>query len=510
MRHVGAMAQAVADPASENEGAANLARGLSAELDRDMGLADFVRTSWEQHLEPDTEFVDGWHIDYLCEFLEWIADSVDPNTKLTQKQRLNRLCINWPPRNTKSTIVSVCFPAWLWGPRNLPAISLVSASHSHTLSKKHSNDRRELIQSAWYQERWGAQFALSDVQNEKVDFENTRKGRMLATSVGGGTTGRGGRILIGDDLMDPEQAESDAHRDRCLKWVKRVFLSRLDDKKNGAIIFMEQRTHHKDVTAMVEKSGGYTHVSLPATQGKKVERLAFPLSGRIVTRKPGEVLSPNREDAATLAQIAIDMGSRAYGAQYNQDPTPEEGNYVKLGWWKHWLSLPKWKDVEIRIQSWDLAWKEGEKNDYTVKSTWNKTKEAFFKESQLRRRMESPESVRMIEEEYHKEHAIHPIRAVLIEDAAAGIHAIQALKKKRIPIIGVKAIKSKVLRVNDVAPLIESGRVQIPAESEWTEQYKTRFAKFPDVDFDDEMDADTQALTWLDGKQKKVLKMRGE
>ena len=75
---------------------------------------------------------------------------------------------------------------------------------------------RRLIQSPWYQERWGHLIKLSGDQNAKQRFENDRTGYRLATSVGGTATGEGGSRLILDDPHSAQEAQSDTIRTSAL------------------------------------------------------------------------------------------------------------------------------------------------------------------------------------------------------------------------------------------------------------------------------------------------------
>jgi hypothetical protein len=59
----------------------------------------------------------------------------------------------------------------------------------------------------------GDRVQLTDDQNANGEFQNTARGVMIATSVGGSVTGKGGDRIIVDDLHNPQQAESDTQRE---------------------------------------------------------------------------------------------------------------------------------------------------------------------------------------------------------------------------------------------------------------------------------------------------------
>jgi predicted phage terminase large subunit-like protein len=167
-------------------------RALLAELiRRDKGrhteqcarsLPEFIRAAWPI-LEPGTTYLHNWHIDAIAEHLEAVT-----------RGEIRRLLINMPPRYMKSIAVSVLWPVWEW--ITVPEQRWVFASYSGSLAIKHSVDRRTVIRSDWYQANWGDRFQLSDDQDVKTEFLNTRRGVMVATSVGGSSTGKGGNRLV--------------------------------------------------------------------------------------------------------------------------------------------------------------------------------------------------------------------------------------------------------------------------------------------------------------------------
>ena len=92
-----------------------------------------------------------------------------------------------------------------------------------------------------------------------------RAGIRLATSVGGTLTGRGGDIIIIDDPLKPDDALSETKRSAANQWFTNTLLSRLDDKRTGAIVVVMQRVHMDDLTGfLLAQSDEWTVLSLPA------------------------------------------------------------------------------------------------------------------------------------------------------------------------------------------------------------------------------------------------------
>ena len=158
-------------------------------------LRVFVEWAWPI-LEPGAPFQPNWHIDLLCEYLEAVTAG-----------EIRRLVINIPPRYGKSLLVSVCWPCWEWIQR--PSHRWLFTSYAEKLASRHAIDRRRLLTSDWYQRRWGHVVRLTRDVNAKLEYHNSRRGAMVATSVGGSVTGKGGNRIVIDDPHNPTEAESD-------------------------------------------------------------------------------------------------------------------------------------------------------------------------------------------------------------------------------------------------------------------------------------------------------------
>jgi hypothetical protein len=135
--------------------------------------------------------------------------------------------------------------------------------------------------------------------------------RLLATSVGGTLTGRGGDLIIIDDPLKPDDAYSDVKRNGANEWFKNTPLSRLDDKRTGAILIVMQRLHMDDLTGFVQSlSDGWTVLSLPAIAEIDED---VPISeGRAYHREAGEALSLEREPLAVLESLKGQLGSDSF------------------------------------------------------------------------------------------------------------------------------------------------------------------------------------------------------
>jgi hypothetical protein len=193
---------------------------------------------------------------------------------------------------------------WVWITE--PDHNFLTASYSLDLSTEHSVMRRNLLQSPWFQRLWGDRFQLAGDRNQVGQFMNDKRGQMIATSVGATAIGRGCDTAILDDPVSADQSLSDAARTTANNWIDATLRSRLTDPATGAIIVVMQRLHELDPTGFLleQEPGVWTHVRIPLA-AEEDETWTFPISGRVVQRKAGEILMPERFPLATVRTTAL-------------------------------------------------------------------------------------------------------------------------------------------------------------------------------------------------------------
>lgn len=435
-------------------------------------------------LEPKRQFVDGWHIRAICEHLEACYTG-----------EIRELLINMPPRHMKSLAVSVGFNAWVWTKK--PDKRFLSASYAGSLSIRDSVKTRRIIQSDWYQARWGNKFQLTGDQNAKAKFENNYYGYRLATSVGGTGTGEGGDFICADDPHKVTEAESKPVRESVLEWWDEEMSSRENDPKTGCKIIVMQRINEKDLSGHVLQQGGYVHLMLPA-EFEPERKCITQIGWEDPRTEKGELLWPDRFDKPNLDKLKSRMGSRVAAGQLQQRPAPEEGNIIKRAWWKFYKEVPS--DLSRLALSADLTFKDGEKNDYTVIQIWGKRKADKYLLDQVRAHAGITEQITMLKSLLKKwEGNVPGVDAKWIEDAANGA-ALVSLCKKEIPgMLAVPPRGSKVARAEAIAPQAESGNLYLPHPDicPWINDYIEEWAVFPNGSNDDQVDATSLGVSKL-------------
>ncbi len=424
-------------------------------------------------------FADGFHIQLLCSVVDRVRteDSV-------------RLAVALPPRSLKSIIISVALTAWLLG--HDPGLEIVCVSYGQELADKLAADARRVMQAPWYRRL----FPRTVLDRTAVShLATTEGGKRYATSVGGALTGIGADVIIVDDPMKPDEALSDAERNRTNGWARHTLFTRLNNKAKDRIIVVQQRLHEDDMIGHVMDRAGFELLSFPAiAQEDEHHVIRTPFGTLVHDRKEGEALHPEREPLWVLERQMALLGTDYFAAQYLQSPTPLGGGIVKTEWFGRYdlTNMPRFKRI---VQSWDCASKHSELSDYSVCTTWgiNHQNQVFLIHV-FRGRLTHGE----LEHKVRELANLYKAGTVLIEETAAGVYLVQQLKHAGFArVIPVKPKGDKVMRMHAQSALIEGGRVFIPREAPWREAFLHELAMFPKGKYDDQVDSVSQALAYI-------------
>jgi predicted phage terminase large subunit-like protein len=304
-------------------------------------LITFTERAWHV-LEPSAEYIHGWHMDAIAEHLEAITAG-----------HITRLLINVPPGTMKSMSACVFWPAWEWGPKGMPSIRFIGASHEEGLATRDNVKMRRLVQSNWYRRLWNIKMAGD--QNQKTYFENENTGWRQSCPVSSMTGRRGDRVV----WDDPHSVE-DAHSEAALGEANRVFRetlpTRLNSPEHSAIIVVMQRLSEKDVSGIIlAEALGYEHLCLPMEFDgpRKATSLGF-VDPR---RKDGELLFPARFPRTVVERDKKIMGAYAVAGQFQQRPSPKLGGEFEPAMIQIVEAIPAGSVQWCR--GWDLGATEG-------------------------------------------------------------------------------------------------------------------------------------------------------
>lgn len=348
-----------------------------------VSLSAYIRGAWHV-LEPGRAYRHGWHIDAISDHLGAVTDD-----------QINRLIINVPPGTMKSLAVGVFWPTWEWGPLNKPHLRTLATSYKESLAKRDNIKARRLVQSDWFQDRWGQNFDLMPDQNSTLKFENDKSGFRAAMAFKSLTGERGDRVII-DDPLSVDQAKSDAERLNAQETFLEAVPNRLSDPEMSAIVLVMQRLHEGDTTGIaLAKNLGYEHLMLPMefepdrccyTVVKPSHMDAEPVEGRYDALKQvwylegsevpegrkeyvdkaetktvyrqdrrtteGELLFEERFPRTVVERDKVSLGSVGHAGQNQQRPAPRGGGLFKRSYFKPIKAIPAGTRF---VRGWDLA-----------------------------------------------------------------------------------------------------------------------------------------------------------
>ncbi|MCO6050512.1 phage terminase large subunit [Mesorhizobium sp. RP14(2022)] len=462
-------------------------------------------------LHPTDRFVPAWHIEAMChEMMEVVAG------------RQSRLLITVPPRHLKSITVSVAFTAWLLG--RDPAHRIIVASYGDELASKHGSDCRLVMDTPWYQ-RLFPRTTLS--RRVATDLQTTQNGMRKAVSLGGAATGFGADIILIDDMMKAADAASPTERQRVRDYYDNTLVSRLNDKRRGAIVAIQQRLHEDDLAAyLIEK--GFKHLNLPAI-AEEDEVIALR-HGRTHYRAKNEALFPEREPRETLEVIRRSMGGVAFAAQYQQNPVAPEGNRFRWEWVKTYdaAQTPERSDLPLIVQSWDTATTTEPHSAFSVCTTWGLPKYGWNAREGAWDPAIKPQWLLLEVERDRLDYPTLKTRVisnqkrwradkVLIECASSGLTILQEIERmgrsgpvaeQRGTFVPIKPTSSKEERLDAQTVRIEEGEALFPSHASWMPALKQELLAFPRGTYDDQVDSLSQFLLWMSSQRADNLTVR--
>lgn len=480
------------------------------------GLYRFMRMAWD--IVESTPFVPGWHLEELCNHLEAVSYG-----------EISRLIINIPPGCTKSLTVSVFWPVWDWCVV-APWRKFMFGSFDATLSQRDALRAKQLVQSEWFQKRFGFRAdqellkkkglqplqILSDgegKQNTATVYWTSGGGLRFSTSTGGKSTGWHAHIQVVDDPTKPQDLQGGGKKARkALEktdfWWTNTMASRKADPQSFARVIMMQRLHAQDLAGKEIKRGGYVHLYLPMRYrgAKPCKTQWIGNDGRMRLggdrrHTEGELLWPARYTEEAVCVSERELGPQARAAQLQQNPTSETGVIFKRDWFqKRWTQIPagcQW------LQSWDCTFDDTEDSDFVVGQVWAHKGGNFYLVDEVRGRMSFPATVQAVKDLAQK---WPQARTILIENKANGPAVIRTLQGHLPGVIGWNpGSDSKEARAQAVSGYYEAGNVWLPAAAEWVGDHVEEMVEFPKGALDDRIDAATQALLRFTAKLKSRL-----
>lgn len=469
-------------------------------------LAEFVVLVWPL-LNPATPLIWNWHLRAICDHVQAQLEGGAFGAQWVQN-----LDINVPPGSSKSTVVSVCAPAWKW--TWMPSWRVLCLSGNPDVATRDSIACRRVVESEIYQETFEPTWTLAIDQNLKMYFQNSATGFRQAKGFAAQVTGDRPDAEIIDDPIDAKDVTSEARLTEVNYDYDTAIGGRISDLQHGTRTNIMQRLHENDLSAHLRSQGeDWEHLRIEqerepdhgcacATCRRGHTFLGF----RDPRLAAGELMDPVRFPARVLAQEKRRLGPD-YDGQHQQRPVPKGGVMFDA---KRIAILPEMPSpAQIRRvgRGWDLA--ASELGAWTVGVKLLELVDGRFGIAHVERFRSAPGEVerallRVAEQDGRSVPIVGPR-----DPGQAGIAQAAALTKLLRGFMAFFQIQSgdKVVRATPFSRQVAIGNVFL-VEGDWNRDYLSELASFPRGKYKDQVDATAEIFNWMVAESSGVEKAR--
>ena len=433
------------------------------------------------------KLIDNWHIKYLCDELQAVAERV-----IKREKKEYDLIINIPPSMSKTSILNIYFPLWCWV--NDYTIPFISVSYSYQLSINISEKCRDVSRSDLFKKYFYDIKVKEDSDTKqlfKVVKDNKVGGFRYATSVGGTISGFHGHFLLLDDPLNAVDALSDVKIKNVNEWIDNVIFSRKVDNDVSVVILVMQRLHENDTTGyLLSKNKNIKHICLPALLSENIQ------PSDLKKYYIDDLLDRERLSKDILEQKRIEMGDYAFAMQYLQEIVPKSGSFFDVSKLLIINSLDE-KEIVRKVRYWDKAGTHlGGAYTVGVKMALLKNK-TYVVLDVVRGQWEAGEREKII-----KQVAELDGREVSIiveqEPGSGGKESAEATIRN---LAGYRCYADrptgdKILRADTFAVQLNAGNVAM-LRAEWNSEYRRELEFFPYGKYKDQVDASSGAFNIL-------------
>ena len=259
-----------------------------------------------------------------------------------------RLLIQMPPRHGKTELVARYFIAWYL--LHHPEHRVIYVTNTSRLAGRYGRFVRALI------DEFGPEYGVyvSASKGAATDFElSDAEGRpygggLLSFGFKTRITGRGADLLVMDDLLSADDAQSEVFRQAAWDYWAADASTRLQPN-SGIVVEIQTRHHEDDLAGRLEAATeagaeSWVRVRFPAVAedddvlGRKVGEALWPEMFPWVKDEAWAVANgskANPDDPNVLSKIKIRSGPYWWSAEYQQRPTPLEGSFFKKTDWRY-------------------------------------------------------------------------------------------------------------------------------------------------------------------------------
>lgn len=473
---------------------------------------EFYKGFWNE-CDPHP-FIDGEIVQFFCEVFQfmcrkWVGYN-KPNVDLStlnkeatiidiRNEDKDRLCLNMPPRHSKSMIFNVMGATWLWSQYPIKAVSI---SHTFDLAKTMNEGRWSIINSPKFKEIYN----INTIANTKDSIIDDRGGQLYSQNRNA-LTGYGGDVIINDDLTNAMTAYKDmTEMQNAWDYYQNTMPSRINDVNKSVIFNIQQRLGINDITGHILKErdlrNRYIFISLPARFDKETY-LICPISGKVIHYNKGDGLW--KERFGDYRQIEAEVGESVFRTQYLQNPRATDQAIVNQDMVisKAKSEVPSIDYADMIYASHDFPVKDKETSDFLGSVLAYKVDNMLYVIDCLETHMNFPKSIQYVE----SLDRMYPSIVQIIEDKANGAPILQQLQGK---LAGLQAYNpgtnSKSMRLESASVYMNNVIFVANVFDKLTQEWQlsdnlsnliTRLYEFPMVQHDDIVDAFSMLVNFV-------------
>lgn len=466
---------------------------------------NFFVWSWPI-LSSDTLIL-NWHMEYLCEELQILAERVSRGEK-----KVYDLVINIPPGTSKTSIVMKAFPVWCWTKWHW--MKFISCSYSETLSLESGEASRDLIRSDEFRVMY-PELEIKADKDVKSNYRVVKKlsnsikgkvpkiengGNRYSTSVGGTVTGFHAHIILIDDPLNPNVANSEKQLKSTTYWMDHVISTRKVDKEITPTVLIMQRIHQKDPSGHLlgKKKANVKHICLPGELNEYEDKVS---PSELKERYENGLLDPYRLNREVLNELKQDLGQYGYAGQIGQSPSPPGGGMFRVDNFQIIHHPPMEHEIESTIRFWDKAGtKDG--GAYTAGVKISKLKNGKFLIWDVQRGQWSTDDRERRIRNIAEADGVNVRVGIEQEPGSGGKESAEATIRN---LAGFSVEKDlphgdKVFRADPFSVQVNNGNVMMMM-GEWNHDYIEEFRFFPFGTYKDQVDASSAGFAKLTSKK---------
>ncbi len=442
--------------------------------------------------------------------------------------RIRRLLVAINPGIGKSTFLAL-YAAWRLARR--PDWRALHAMTAQADADRESVRVRRLVQHEDFVRLWPAVVLAEDEQSVKA-WATTALGRYFALGRDGAITSKRVLEVVIDDPMTALERYSKTVRDEVWTWVDGSVKSRIDG--DGPLIIVAQRLDRDDIHARCLASGEHWCFLEPAAERDSRGLELRDHAGALVwrdDREPGDLIAPQMLTPTKLAGLSKSVRI----TQYQQRPDEDEGagTISRTAWRFHAPegatgARPKGCDetrpivvtpatfTRIVISCDPTFGGTKTENDFASTQVWGESGAGRYLIGRWKKRAKQKAQraqIRLFREMY-------PDATILIELSAGGAGMVEELtaptEEDGVVIPALKNVEGvtvgshtggKAARLDNVSPTIEQGLAYLPLGMPDLQDFVDELAG--STAHDDDQDACSQALHWLNTRKKTQVPVSG-